>query len=556
MLATDACSNLWRTLTLIVLGVCACSVMAAPPAGEVMFVHGDARIERGDERIPAERGIDFYAGDTFHTEAASTLQLRFTDGGTQAIRPDTTFTLERYERASEEPEDSVKQGELIRGGLRAITGAIGSNAPDNVTYKTPVATMGIRGTSFQLLHYPEENVDRAPEAGTGSYLYVETGLLEMSSDVRGRLVRPGQVFFTAAADRAPELVPDGVEIFEQLDEALPAAEEGNTGPEQTPSSPASEENAQSTSETRVVSAPGGMNQSGTGGNRLPTTREIEDTATEASVTESSQLLRDEAEADLQNARDNESERWIGFEPTTDRSLSNLSYDPGGISPLDLQTTPPDADRQGSFTVNEGDIVWGYWEKGEKITDKKNILDTSAIAVTASDEIKADDIRAELAFELASDMVPLNKRLRFNWADGTALLPTDNQYQPIGIDSDNSFVELARTNIETGLLGIVITLNGESGRQNLNGGIPQAGSGFSIGSVDLNPGNCDESNCIFKSGTFQGRYVGPDAKAIMSLIQATTNGEEATHRGIGVFEKGNIEENTMESPEYPISVTPE
>ena len=77
--------------------------LANTPAGQVMFVHGNATIERGDERIPAERGIDFYAGDTFHTEAASTLQLRFTDGGTQAVRPDSSFTLDRYELASDEP---------------------------------------------------------------------------------------------------------------------------------------------------------------------------------------------------------------------------------------------------------------------------------------------------------------------------------------------------------------------------------------------------------------------------------------------------------------------
>ena len=116
---------------------------ADTPAGQVMFVHGSATIERNGERIAAERGADFFAGDTFHTEGASTLQLRYSDGGTKAIRPDSSYTLERYELDDDSPEDSAQGGELVRGGLRAITGAIGRDAPDNVTNSTPVATMAI-----------------------------------------------------------------------------------------------------------------------------------------------------------------------------------------------------------------------------------------------------------------------------------------------------------------------------------------------------------------------------------------------------------------------------
>ena len=48
---------------------------ADTPAGRIMFVHGDATIERNGQRLPAERGDDFFAGDTFHTAQASTLQL-------------------------------------------------------------------------------------------------------------------------------------------------------------------------------------------------------------------------------------------------------------------------------------------------------------------------------------------------------------------------------------------------------------------------------------------------------------------------------------------------
>ena len=290
----------WQAVLLACLVMLSWSALAQTPAGQVMFVHGSASIERGDERIPAERGAEFYAGDTFHTEPASTLQLRFTDGGTQAIRPDSSFTLDRYELASEAPEDSVKQGELIRGGLRAITGAIGSNAPDNVTYKTPVATMGIRGTSFQLLHYPEDVGDGAPETGTGSYLYVETGLLEMSSDVGDRLVRPGQVFLTVTPDSPPQFVPGGVEIFEQLDEALPPAEDGNTDTDGAPPTPAAQGNLPPTPETPIAGTAGGIDAPAPDGIDGLGVDEITDIQAESDVRQESVSLENDADIEIEN----------------------------------------------------------------------------------------------------------------------------------------------------------------------------------------------------------------------------------------------------------------
>jgi hypothetical protein len=39
---------------------------------------------------------------------------------------------------------------LLKGGFRAVTGAIGKRNHSSVTYKTAVATIGIRGTDFEV----------------------------------------------------------------------------------------------------------------------------------------------------------------------------------------------------------------------------------------------------------------------------------------------------------------------------------------------------------------------------------------------------------------------
>ncbi|MGM0614408.1 MAG: FecR family protein, partial [Pseudomonadota bacterium] len=194
------------------------AVFANEPAGRIMFVHGNATIERNSEQITAERGSDIFAGDTFRTQSASTLQIRYSDGGTKAIQPETTYTLESYDNNQENPQASEQSGELLKGGLRAITGAIGRSAPENVSHATPVATMGIRGTSFQILHIPRGSIPPLPGMPTGSYLYVESGMLVMNTDAGERLVRPGDVVFSSAADKAPQLLADGISIFEQLEE--------------------------------------------------------------------------------------------------------------------------------------------------------------------------------------------------------------------------------------------------------------------------------------------------------------------------------------------------
>lgn len=183
------------------------AVLADAPAGRVMFIHGNATIERDGERSDAERGDDIFAGDTFRTQSASTLQIRYSDGGTKALQPETTYTLESYDDNQENPEESELSGELLKGGLRAITGAIGHNAPENVSHKTPVATMGIRGTSFQILHVPEGSMPPLPSMNTGSYLYVESGMLSMNTDAGERLARPGDVVLPQPLTPRPNCWP-------------------------------------------------------------------------------------------------------------------------------------------------------------------------------------------------------------------------------------------------------------------------------------------------------------------------------------------------------------
>lgn len=97
-----------------------------------------------------ERRSKVFEGDTIIT-TSSAAQIRFTDGSLTSLRPGTSFKVEAFNWNGAEDGSEKSFFSLIKGGLRTITGAIGKKNKDNYKMKTPVATIGIRGTVYELL---------------------------------------------------------------------------------------------------------------------------------------------------------------------------------------------------------------------------------------------------------------------------------------------------------------------------------------------------------------------------------------------------------------------
>jgi len=93
------------------------------------------------------KGVSVDAGDMIQT-ANGRVQLRFSDGGVLSLQPNTEFRIDEYNYDGK--TDGSEKGffSLVKGGLRAITGAIGHVNKKNYQVNTAVATIGIRGTEF------------------------------------------------------------------------------------------------------------------------------------------------------------------------------------------------------------------------------------------------------------------------------------------------------------------------------------------------------------------------------------------------------------------------
>jgi hypothetical protein len=124
----------------------------AQSAGTILFKSGNAVLTRADQTThPIQRNDDVRNGDTIETNHGR-VQIGFIDGGKVSLQPDTIYKINQYIFTGEEDGTEYALTELVKGGLRTISGLIGHKNRDRYQLTTPVATIGIRGTEFNVIY--------------------------------------------------------------------------------------------------------------------------------------------------------------------------------------------------------------------------------------------------------------------------------------------------------------------------------------------------------------------------------------------------------------------
>ena len=122
-------------------------------AATVVTVNGSVQMTpvtgKPDQLAPGQR---VESGASIKTGENSDTSMRFDDGQMIALSSNTSFVINEYKFNAHKPEESSFFASLLKGVMRAVTGIIGETNKSNVTFKTDVATMGIRGTDFQLFY--------------------------------------------------------------------------------------------------------------------------------------------------------------------------------------------------------------------------------------------------------------------------------------------------------------------------------------------------------------------------------------------------------------------
>src|SRR5580698_312430 len=143
----------------------AASAAGPESAGSVALAQGSVTDQATDGTSrQLKDGDAVYPGDDFTLGDDSYLDLDLEDGGRILLRPDTSFQIQEYHfdpdahpAAGEQPLLATSQQKpesaffkLVKGGLRAVDGLIGQSEPKNYGVETPVATIGVRGTAFDV----------------------------------------------------------------------------------------------------------------------------------------------------------------------------------------------------------------------------------------------------------------------------------------------------------------------------------------------------------------------------------------------------------------------
>ena len=192
---------------MVVVSAYAPFVQAAQPnAGRFEFVVGDVRLKtRAGAESPVTRGQTFAEGDTITSGAPGYAQMRFTDEGIVVLRANTVMRIEKY---SYKQENSKEAAHLVveKGGMRAITGKVGSVNKDDYRISTPMAQMGVRGTDHETIVIPLPVGGELTTGAPGTYNKVNTGGTYMANEAGRVDINPAQAGRIADAKSQPQVL--------------------------------------------------------------------------------------------------------------------------------------------------------------------------------------------------------------------------------------------------------------------------------------------------------------------------------------------------------------
>ena len=91
-----------------------------------------------------------FEGDRLETAPGAELSILMDDGAEVHLKEDSVLKISEYAITAGYDESSSSILDLLRGGLRKLTGSIGTSALANYQVQTGLATIGIRGTEYVI----------------------------------------------------------------------------------------------------------------------------------------------------------------------------------------------------------------------------------------------------------------------------------------------------------------------------------------------------------------------------------------------------------------------
>ncbi|MEO5338337.1 MAG: FecR family protein [Magnetospirillum sp. WYHS-4] len=131
----------------VLLAIPALAVADPLPIGQIKTLAGEASVERAGKRLAAVTGNPVYLNDTVATAPGGAIGITLKDGTTLSLGEASRLTLDDFVYDPGQDKVGMNLG-LAKGTLAYVSGRIAAVAPASVAVRTPMATIGIRGTRF------------------------------------------------------------------------------------------------------------------------------------------------------------------------------------------------------------------------------------------------------------------------------------------------------------------------------------------------------------------------------------------------------------------------
>jgi hypothetical protein len=186
-------------------------------AGHILWAFGQVeRVGADGVAKPLAKGDAVFEGDVIRSAAGSHAQLVMSDEALVAVRAESSVKLTKY--SYQGAEDGTERAiiDLLKGGLRSVTGAIGRTNKDSYQLRNDMHVIGIRGTDHETYANDAGTFSRVTMGGT--YIQTPSGRID---------VAPGEIGF---ASRRNDLAPQRLERTPEFMQVA-SLNRGNAGPQ-------------------------------------------------------------------------------------------------------------------------------------------------------------------------------------------------------------------------------------------------------------------------------------------------------------------------------------
>ncbi|MEY3658135.1 MAG: hypothetical protein RL425_896 [Pseudomonadota bacterium] len=199
----------FSTAGLLALAPTLAFAQAGQPAGRLVLATGAVQVIRAGATLQGRMGVEIRPGDTIRTAPKSRAQLWLRDGSMVSIRDNSEYRLDAYSYRPEAPASGASNvSSIVKGGARFLSGALAKANPKAVQVNTRVATIGIRGTGYDLIDCIDQCFDEAGVAAKpGLYGSVYEGLIVVTNDAGQSEVLKTQSFYIAGQQNGLLLLP-------------------------------------------------------------------------------------------------------------------------------------------------------------------------------------------------------------------------------------------------------------------------------------------------------------------------------------------------------------